>query len=355
MNIVTVGYLHGAGGAERQIVLLSNQLAKRGHNVTLCVLAENNSNYLIDNAVNVIDLSYAEGVGKLRIVRRFWALRKAICQISPEIIINYNLQSAYFCLALPKGKRGKVIYSERGDPYDGEYSGILRMVRDYTVSHIDGLVFQSEGARDFFPEPVRKRSIIIHNSVNVPQGRFPIPKCREKRIVSVGRLHPQKNQRLLIKAFSLIAQIYPEYILDIYGDGNLREELLKQADSLGLSERIHIYASRKDVWECIHKAALFVLTSDYEGMPNALMEAMALGLPCISTDCRPGGARTLIENGVNGYVVPRQDAEKLAQKMDDLLANDVEARRIGREARHLQSTHSDSVIFNKWDEFLKQL
>ena len=355
MNIMTIAYLHGAGGAERQIVLLSNELARRGHNVTLCVLAENNSNYPIENAVNIIDLSHAEGTGKLRIVRRCMALRKAIRQIRPEIIVNYNLQSAYFCLTLPKSKRGKVVYSERGDPYDDEYSGMLGIIRDFTVLHMDGLVVQSEGARDFFPESVRKKSIIIHNSVNVPQDKFPQPECREKRIVSVGRLHPQKNQRLLIDAFSIIARKHSEYVLDIYGDGRLRGELMKQANDYGLSDRIHIYASRKDVWECIHKAALFVLTSDYEGMPNALMEAMALGLPCISTDCRPGGARTLIEDGVNGYVVPRQDVDKLAQRMDFLLTNDAEARRTGCEARRLQATHSNLMIFNKWEKFLKQL
>ena len=355
MNIITVGYLHGAGGAERQIVLLSNQLAKRGHRVTLCILAENKSEYPIDDIVSVIDLSQVERSGKLRIIRRFMAFRRTVKRIKPDIIINYNLQSAYFCLALSKAIRGKIIYSERGDPYDDEYSGLLGRIRDFTVLRMNGLIFQSEGARDFFPKQVRQKSIVIHNSVNIPQDKFPIPECREKRIVSVGRLHPQKNQRLLIGAFSLIAQKYPEYILDIYGDGCLRDELQKQIDDLALSDRIHIYASRKDVWDCIHRAALFVLTSDYEGMPNALMEAMALGLPCISTDCRPGGARTLIEDGVNGYVVPLRDVNKLAERMDDLITDDVKARRVGCEAKYLQDTHSDLVIFNKWDGFLKQL
>lgn len=355
MNIVTVGYLHGAGGAERQIVLLSNQLAKRDHVVSLCVLAENKSKYPIDNSVNVIDLSQVEGTGPLRIIKRFIAFRRTIKKIRPEVIINYNIQSAFFCLPLSISKRLQIIYSERSDPYDSEYKGLLGFIRNFTVARMDGLVFQSEGARDFFPEPVRRKSTVIHNSVNVPQDRFPIPESREKRIVSVGRLHPQKNHYLLINAFSQIAHKYPDYVLDIYGDGDLHDDLQKQIDNIGLSEQIYIHSSRKDVWNYIHKAALFVLTSDYEGMPNALMEAMALGLPCISTDCRPGGARTLITDGVNGYIVPVHDVNILAHRMDYLLSNHIEANRIGNEARHLQDTHSELAIFNQWNEFLHSL
>ena len=351
---MTVGYLHGAGGAERQIILLSNQMARRGYDVTLCVLCEYKSKYVIDDVVRFIDLTSVEG-GGLSIWKRYKAFRKLVIEDQPDIIVNYNLQSAYFCLAIPKKARGKVVYSERGDPYDSEYSGLLGKIRDLTVPRMDGLVFQSEGARDFFAETVKRKSVVIHNSVNVPQEQFPMPTVREKKIVNVGRLHPQKNQKLLIEAFSKIASTFTEYSLDIYGDGALKDELQKQIDDLGLTERVHLNASRKDVWQCIYTASLFVLTSDYEGMPNALMEAMALGLPCIATDCRPGGARTLIEDGVNGYVVPLGDAETLAEKMNYMLSHKEEAERMAKNARHLQDTHSDKAIFDQWEKILKEL
>lgn len=355
MKILTVGYLHGNGGAERQIILLSNQLAQRGHEVILCVLNEYKSPYPISDNVNAIDLTDKEGKGKLRIWRRYMAFKQAVESIRPDVIVNYNLQSAYFCLGISKKARGKVVYSERGDPYDKEYSGLLGKIRDFAVARMDGLVFQSEGARDFFPDAVREKSIVIHNSVNVPQEKYYIPTVREERIVNVGRLHPQKNQRLLIDAFARIASKFQEYILDIYGDGALREELQKQIDTLGLTERVRLNASRKDVFDCIYKASLFVLTSDYEGMPNALMEAMALGLPCISTDCRPGGAKTLIQQGVNGYVVPCGDVNALVEKMEYLLSYPEQSARLALEARHIQDTHSDKEIFQKWHSFLVQL
>jgi glycosyltransferase involved in cell wall biosynthesis len=354
MKILTVGYLHGAGGAERQIILLSNQLAKRGHDVTLCVLSEYKSKYKIDESVHIVDLTSVEG-GRLSILKRFLAFRKFVVKMCPDFIVNYNLQSAYFCLAIPKKCRGKVIYAERGDPYDAEYSGLLGKIRDITVNRMDGLVFQSEGARDFFDSSIKKKSVVIHNSVNVPQDKYPIPTEREKRIVNVGRLHPQKNQKLLIDAFAQVEKDFPDYVLEIYGDGGLKDELQLHVEFLQLQDRVHLNASRKDIWDCISKASLFVLTSDYEGMPNALMEAMALGLPCIATNCRPGGARTLIEDGVNGFVVPLKDLKGLVDKMVYMLSHSDEAEHMAQNARKLQETHSDKAIFDQWNNYLFQL
>lgn len=355
MKIMTVGYLHGSGGAERQIILLSNQLARLGHDVTLCVLNENKSPYTINEKVHVIDLCNDEGNGRLRVWRRYKAFKKTVESVRPDVIVNYNLQSAYFCLGISKKARGKVIYSERGDPYDKEYSGLLGKVRDLTVAKMDGLVFQSEGARDFFPNKVKEKSVVIHNSVNVPQDKYPMPEERDSRIVSVGRLHPQKNFPLLINAFARVASTFPDFKLDIYGDGDLRESLQSQIGSLGLTTRITLNKSRSNVWDCIRTASLFVLTSDYEGMPNALMEAMALGLPCIATDCRPGGARTLIDNGKNGYIVPLRNEEALAERICYMLSHYEEAKKIAREATSIKNSHSDEVIFEKWNNYLSNL
>ena len=170
MRIVTVGYLHGSGGAERQIIMLSNELARRGHDVHLVVLNEYRSPYAVSDYVRIHDLTSVEQ-GKYRIVQRFKAFRKALSEIRPDVTINYNLQSAYFSLLVGKGRTGKVLYSERGDPYDKEYSGLLGFVRDITCKKVDALVFQSEGARDFFKIGSGQKAIVIHNSVAVPQDK----------------------------------------------------------------------------------------------------------------------------------------------------------------------------------------
>lgn len=354
MKIATIAYLHGAGGAERQIIMLSNEMVMRGHEVHMIVLSDFKSPYPISDKVKVHDLSEREK-GKFCIVKRFFAFRKTIKKIKPNITISYNLQGAYFSLLVGKGFCGKILYSERGDPYDKEYSGLLGKVRDWTCLRVDAFVFQSEGARDFFTIGNKQKAIVIHNSVTVPQDKYPIAEKRDNRIVTVGRLHSQKNPHLLLDAFAKIAQQYPDVHLDFYGDGDMHNELQEKINRLGLNSRIALHPSRKDIFDCIRTARLFVLPSDYEGMPNALMEAMSLGLPCISTDCRPGGAKTLIDNGKNGFIVPVRNVNALAKKISYLLDNIDVAEQVAKEARHLGETHTNKMVFDKWNSFLETL
>lgn len=355
MRLALVAYLHGAGGAERQITLLANVMAKRGHEVHFLVLSEFSDRYSINKNVIIHDLTSAENNIIHPIIGRYKSLKKKYKEIRPDITIHYNLQSAYLTLAMSKKLYSKAIYSERGDPYDKEYSGLLGLIRDWTVKMMDGLVFQSEGARDFFDDSVKDKSIVIHNSVEVPIDKYPVPCIRTKRIVSAGRLHEQKNYRLLIDAFAMIANEFYEYELVIYGNGDLREELQAQINRLNLAGRISLMPACNDIWEKIRDASLFVLSSDYEGMPNALMEAMALGIPSISTDCRPGGARTLIENGVNGFIVPLRDVDSLANMMAYVLTNPQVAETISKGGCEIAFTHDEKSTFDKWEKFLSTL
>lgn len=355
MKLALIAYLHGSGGAERQIVLLANEMRARGHETHLVVLCENKSPYKIESSVIVHDLSGSEGTGKYRIMKRYCLFKKEMKEIKPDVTINYNLQGAYFSLLAGRKICGKILYSERGDPYDSEYSGLLGKVRDITCNHLDAFVFQSEGAKEFFHLSSKQKAIVIHNSVVVPQDKYPIPSARDNRIVTVGRLHSQKNPQLLVDAFALIADKYPDLTLEFYGDGLLKEEIQSKINAMGLTERVYLHASRKDIFNCIRTARLFVLTSDYEGMPNALMEAMALGLPCISTDCRPGGARTLIESGKNGIIVPPRNVNALADKMMYMLENPREAELMAIEAYKIGATHTNKVTFDRWNLFLKSI
>lgn len=353
MKIALIAYLHGNGGAERQITMLANALTKR-HEVYMIITGANNQKYAISNQVHIVDVTDVEGKS-LSVLRRYWAQRKALIEINPEVSVHYNFQSAYFAVAMPKKYSGKIIYSERGDPYDDEYTGLLGLIRKYSIKKIDGFVFQTEGARDYFDEEIRKRSTVIHNPITIPSEYQGGLGKREKRIVNIGRLHPQKNQKLLVEAFSLIAEKYPDYTLEIFGDGILQGVLEEQIQNCGLKGRVLIKNPRKDIFGAIKDASLFVITSDYEGMPNALMEAMALGLPCISTDCRPGGARALIEDGINGFVVPRGDAKSLAEKMSYLLSNNDISQTIGLKAMKILDDHTPEEIFKKWEFFIEKI
>lgn len=355
MKLALCAYLHGSGGAERQITMLANAMAERGHEVYFLVLSEFNKKYDISPLVHVMDLTAEEKKSIHPILGRYKALLRTYKEIKPDVAIHYNLQSAYLTAAMPKNLYNKSIYSERGDPYDKEYDGLLGIVRNWCVKRTDGFMFQSEGARDFFGTEVAKRSVVIHNSVSVPVDKYPMPGWRSKKIVSAGRLHEQKNFSLLIDAFAKIAGDIPEYELVIYGDGALRNDLQQKVYDYKLNTRITLLSACSDLWYKIQNASLFVLSSDYEGMPNALMEAMALGLPCVATDCRPGGARTLIEDGVNGFVVPRMDVDALAEKMRYVLTHPDVADTIAHGGRKIAESHTDKNTFDKWEEFIKRI
>ena len=352
MRIACVAYLHGAGGAERQIILLANELARQGDEVSLIVLAEFQSKYEIREDVTVYDLTACENKRGNRILHRYVALKEAYRKIMPQVTIHFWLQSAYLSAFMSRSISGDVIYSERGDPADGEYAGMLGIVRAVAFRKVKGIVFQSEGAKQYFSKSIQNKSVVIPNPISVPEDQFLTP-CmnRKRKIVNVGRLHPQKNQALLIDAFSLLHQKRKDYVLEIYGEGILREELTEKIRSLGLEEYVILKGNTEHIFEEIHDASLFVLSSDYEGMPNALMEAMALGVPCVSTDCRPGGARALIRDGENGFIVPTGDAKALAEAMERALTlQDMD--KLLEAAWQIRVTHHGKVIFDKWKQFL---
>ena len=283
MRIACVAYLHGAGGAERQIIMLANNLARQGENVSLIVMVDFKSKFPIYKDVNVIDLTYCEKEKGNKIVNRFRALRKVYREISPQVTIHYWLQSAYLSTMMSSKLAGKIIYSERGDPSDSEYSGLLGVVRSLAFRRIQGFVFQSKGAEDYFSDSIKKRAIVIPNPISVPEGEYITPcKNRSKKIVNIGRLHPQKNQTLLIEAFSRMSASFSEYSLEIFGDGDLKEELTDKIKKLNLSNRVFLKGTTMNIYDEMYDASLFVLSSDFEGMPNALMEAMALGDMCVN-------------------------------------------------------------------------
>lgn len=354
MKIVFLSYLHGFGGAEKQNVMLANAMAERGHNVTLISISSDNNCYPLDERVKYIFIPDKK-TNALRIVTRYIDIKKKLKELRPDVTVNFWFQSAYMTAFMKKSITGKVIYSERGDPGDKEYSGALGVIRKIALPRIDGFVFQSKGAQGYFSASVQSRSTIIPNPVFVNAEDFPAVKTRRKAIVTVGRLHPQKNQKLLINAFKQIADKIPEYTLEIYGEGELKEELQKLIDNLNLSNRVFLMGTSKEIHKLIYDAALFVLSSDYEGLPNTLIEAMALGIPSISTDCKPGGARQIIDDKENGIIVERNNAEKLAEAMHIILTEAEIGNKFSVSSKKKMMMYKPKTIYYQWEKYLKLL
>ena len=175
-----------------------------------------------------------------------------------------------------------------------------------------------------------------------------------RNIITVGRLMTQKNHKLLIEAFSKIAKEFPDENLVIYGEGELRDTLETQSKKLGLEGRVKLPGATTNVAEKLSSAKVFVLSSDYEGMPNALMEAMAVGVPVISTDCPCGGPAMLIEEDSQGILVPCQNAEKLANALRLLLESQDLRLMVGESCKERALQFSPDIVFSQWKEYIEE-
>ncbi|WP_312562800.1 glycosyltransferase family 4 protein [Anaerospora sp.] len=349
-KIVFIGYLPGFGGAEKSMIMVANGLARMGNHVTIISLKDNNVVYEIDELVEYIFIP-DQGISKFsKLINRFLNLKSALSRIRPNVIISFWLQPAIYVALISKFNGYKNIYSERSDPGNKEYLGLTGIVRSIIFQLINGFIFQSTGAKNYFGKNIQSKSIVIPNPVYIKFNDYQIPKFREKIIVNVGRLHTQKNQKLLIEAFSYIEKEFPEYQLHIYGEGELKNELQELINKLELGKKVYLMGTTKDISRKIVNSSLFVLSSDYEGMPNALLEAMALGVPCISAECPPGAPSDLIDHGENGLLFPTKNAQALANCIKKILSDVSLAEQLAINAKQICHTHSSDKILAQWNE-----
>lgn len=340
------------GGAEKTIVNLANWLAWKNYDVVL-VSVEGNA-----NVYDISDKVKYEGnnvIRKNKIYTHYQIYRNTnhmIKEYKPDLIISFFLHPLFYALPLIKKKSIKAIYSERNDP-DREYGKLAKFIRKILIKYIDGIVFQTRDAQDYFPEKIKKKSVVIHNPTYLKYDDYAIVKNPDNRIVTVGRLTPQKNQKLLIEAFSELDERFQDYILEIYGEGPLKNKLASLIKTLNLENRVILKGTCKDLLDRIYGSRLFVMTSDYEGMPNALIEAMCLGIPVICSDCPCGGPRELIENRINGYLFKTNDKVELKKYISQLLDEyDID---MCLKEKEICKTHSKEKIFTEWEKYISHI
>lgn len=281
-------------------------------------------------------------------------LRSLIKTYKPDVMISFGLYSnirvCQAALYLPV----KVLVSERGNA--ARFQGGYRLLLSFALGRADKIVFQSEAAKRAYPSNLNGKGVVIPNALfkgDIPNGAN---STWDNRIVSVGRIHPDKNFSLLIEAFSKIAADFPQIQLVIYGEeekgnkGAYLEELKQQAASLKLSDRIIFAGQSSNIGKEILGSRLFVLSSVLEGMPNALIEAMACGIPCITTDFKPGCANEIVDNQNNGIIVPPESPIAMADAMRMLLKNNEFSRYIARNATKIRDRLSTEVILGKWKD-----
>ena len=350
-----IGGLSG-GGAERVVCNNANYLAGLGHSVTILTMSDDDPTYPLHSETKRFALILkSERKGFIyNSIKRFFRFVKYIRSNSPDIYVVMLPLTTIMLLMLKWITDSPVIAAERNNP--ASYTRNIKRLLRFTASKADGWVFQTEEARDWYGKTTGKAKVqIIPNAINPDFIREPYRGERKKTIVTAGRLTEQKNHVLLLKAFAIISQKFTDYQLIIYGGGNLKDKIEETVKLLNIEDRVILPGYTTNIGDKIKDASLFVLSSDFEGMPNALMEAMALGLPCVSTDCKGGGARFLINDGKNGLLTPIGDVNALANAMDRMLSNRKFAEQCGEEAHKICEQLAPEKIYSEWENFIIEI
>ncbi len=347
------------GGAERVIANLADYLSDRGYRVILVTTHKADEEYQISGKIRRI-LSEPEAHeltgGRIgNFVARFRKLRNIWKREKPDVILSFIGKNNIMAILTSRGLKIPVAVSVRGEPHEEYYSKVLRLTAKVLFGMSAGVILQTRASFSFFPSGVRKKAVILKNPINPLFFRERFEGEREKIIVAVGRIDENKNHRMLIKAFAQIAGEFSEYRLIIYGDGEKKKELQELIKDLNLEDRISLPGSVDRVDDAIYKTRVFVLSSNTEGMPNTLVEAMVLGLTVISTDCPCGGPADLIKHKFNGLLTPVNDEKTMAENLHFVLNDLQTADELGKNASITSEIYRPDRVFLEWENYLISL
>lgn len=340
-----------SGGAERVITNLATRFAEAGYDCVMLNHVKGNDEYPLSGDVRrIIIRPQGTRQGLIKKYDIVAGIRRAVKKERPEILVTFGRGMINRALFATIGLPVKNVISYRNAASDD-----LKSIKNYILSrtlHLraNGVVFQTEDARNSYPHRLQRIGAIIPNQVDAKfyENHY---EGRRHDVVSVGRLKDRKNHRMLIEAFSKVAP-YVNDNLYLYGDGPEHDNLRQQIMDLGLSERVFIKGSVSNIVESIESAKLFVLPSVHEGLPNALMEAMALSIPCISTDCHGGGPRYLLSGDLGQCLVGINDTEAMSKKMLLLLQDMDLNNRISTLCRHRAESFRPDIVYEQWHSYL---
>jgi glycosyltransferase involved in cell wall biosynthesis len=353
-RLMLVTHKMTGGGCERVVAQLLNRWAGEGMDCTLVTECNVPSFYPLDPRIRVIPLMDGEKMGVRDVPRAYGALRRLVAAMRPQVVLampeKVNVWTVLFLL----GTGMPVVVSERNDPRRHPENRMKRLLRRLIYPFGAGFIFQTQQAADYFSPAIRNRGRVLPNPLDagrLPEARFT---GRERTVLAGGRLHSQKNFPLLIGAFERFYQTHPDWKLLIYGEGEERFRLLEAASHL--PEGTVLLPGQTDrLPEKMAQCGMFVLSSDYEGMPNALIEAMAVGTACIATDCPAGGCRALITQGKNGILVPVSEVGALAEAMTRLGDDPALREQMGRAACEVRRTLDAGRICEEWRDYLERI
>ena len=351
----------GGGGAERVTALIANVLCEQGNEVTIYTLVGGDSFYPLNSAIhyesvgisvnrkNRMATFVSEGTA---LPKSYFKIRNMIKHGQFDVVFSLLVETDILVGACKwTGLQFRHVCSERNDPT--RRSEKLLKILNSIYKKASLFVCQSRMVSDFYKDVPERIKVVISNPIN-PEGLPERPDSLTKRVVAIGKLMDQKNFPLLIKSFAKVSGKYPEYVLDIYGEGERRPQLEALISQMEMNQKIHLKGASKQVQEDIADAELFVMSSDFEGFPNVLLEAIAIGLPVISTDFATGIARELVGED-NGIVVPVGNVDKMAAAIDALLDNEELRHRMGQRNKEKAKKYYTKEIIQQWNDALERI
>lgn len=338
------------GGAAKMLKYVANITADLFDSVSIITMYDDVGDASgLNSKVDVICL----GLGRLSRIkarlRMIQELREVLDKENPDYVCAFIGHVNVIARIATMGREHlKFISAERGDPYTQSF--FWKTVTRWTYRNSDYCFFQLDGARDFFDKKTRKKSFVIPNPYIPEEHCLLYDEQRNKTIISAGRFSPEKRFDLLISSFAEIVKDYPDYKLIICGEGPLSKKYVSQAQKLGIEDKVVFPGYVKSVSEAVRKEGIFVLSSFFEGIPNSLIEAMSVGIPCIATDCTPGGPRFLTDNGKRGILIPVNSVMSLTRALRYLIENPEIAAEYGKRGAEVVNILNEETIRKKWIE-----
>lgn len=354
-NIIIVTGSLGAGGIEKVTSRIANYYIERGYKVTICCLLEGEEKVFVqlNDKIEILFFNKIKDNSKLKILMTFkWIkyLRGIFKEKKPDCVLAMTLKIGALCVLARKKTKIRVSFRETCDPKSNVRNVCLDRILCFICRKIDGIIFQTEWEKSCYPAFMQKKGKVIPNPVSVDVSWDNCPD--NKVIVTMGRLENiQKRHDVLIEAFHLFVKNNPGYKLIIYGDGPDRIKEENYIKKYNLESNVILAGAKKNVHELISRASMFIMTSDFEGLSNALVEALLIGLPCISSNWH--GCDEIITHNVNGFIYERQNVDELVTYMNEI-ANNMEKRiMFSNEAKKLKEHFDPSNIIREYANIIE--
>lgn len=344
-KVLLVNRRLSVGGSERVMALIAGAMAERNIKTDMVVMQNLDRVYEVGDKVNIIQFDYDKLNPVIKTIKRIYRLRQIMKKGNYDCIISFLDLINFYTLIAGIGMKN-IIVSERNDPRKN-VTIVKKIGRKFLYPLANKIVFQTEEAKNCFPENIRRKGHIIPNPINynLPE---PYKGDRKKEIVSFGRFVKQKNFKMAIDAFAKIHMEYPEYILTIYGKGDLKDEMIEYVKEKGLEKSIRFPGFEANIIDKIKKSGIYISSSEFEGISNSMLEAMAMGLPTVCTDCPVGGARMAIRNNENGILVPVGDTDAMYEGIKKIIEDSEFANKLSKNALNIRKELSIDRIIDMW-------